>query len=252
MPAFYVLWPAPNPERWSYATDDGSLFVPGIVCDVCGATWGGPSGEVLRTAITDPALVRSLVQRRPLPREKHVALRRQLEAELAPKLGSVPDIGVGLRIGSLRVALSGLNLADISHLPFTPIINERVLQLLREHQITGFDTYPVTITKVARQRRRGPVEPPQVWELDVPGRAALAPEAQAWYQVEPPCPGCGRRGKLHLPRGLLVDETTWDGRDLFKLEHRAWVLMTQRVADLLTEAKLTGFTVKPAEELVIT
>ncbi len=247
-----MLYPPPIPERWSYPTDDGSLVVPGIICHVCGETWGMPNGEVVRGELKSPALVERLRDPQPLPLPEQQALVRAVTAELAASLGLTPCLAVGTRIGPLRVALSGLRVPDFSTSLFTPVVRDRVISLLRESGATGFEAHAVEITRVRREPKKRPYDLPRLFEMDVRGRVALAPEAKAFYDQPRPCPGCERKGNLRLPKGMLVDETTWDGSDLFKIEGEPWVLMAPRIATLLIETKLTGFRLMPAREFVNT
>ena len=251
MPEFYELHPPPIPERWSWLALDyeESVVVPGLECDVCRRGAGVFRGEVIRANLHDPGLVAMLRERPWRPRGEHEPLMAKLGAVLEAQLGYVPPLRGGIRIGPARVKLSGTRLPDIS-IRQTAIVKRRVVDLLREHNVTGFDAFPVEVTRVLRKPKGKPLVIPELWELDIPGQAALSPEAGALR--DPDCEACGRRGSIGLPDSIIIDESTWDGRDLFRLEGRSWILTTERVADLLRETKLTGFTLKPAHECVIT
>ncbi len=255
MASFYRLSPPARPELRSYPYEDRCLFIPPVYCDRCGVSWGGlPAGVVVRAELSNPRLVRRLLEIDvdELPVREHKALVEELRTELAAELGYAPALSPGTRIGALRVGLPSLNIPDISFFPFPFVVKQRVVDLLREEEVTGFETFSVEITRVDRKPRGRTFEVPRLWEPEITGRAGIAPEAGAYWPIDPPCSGCGRRGDLRLPKGLIVDEQAWDGSDLFTVEDRPWVLMTERVADLLTEAKFTGFTLRPAEEVVIT
>jgi hypothetical protein len=103
---------------------------------------------------------------------------------------------------------------------------------LREHDFTGWTTYPVELYDKAGQAVPG------YHGLAVTGRTGpIDPDLSPVMTVPPPVP----EGKAMPHRiGHRFWPETWDGSDLFSPEGTMLVLGVQEVRDALVEAKVTN------------
>ncbi len=120
-------------------------------------------------------------------------------------------------------------------------VSSRVVDLLREHGITGWDTYPVEV-----YGRKG--EPLPGYH----GFAVTGPECRRdrsrspIVDKPPPVPGgCGYR----VYKGLYFDESQWDGSDIFLVEGSK--VVTERVYSLFKRAKVSNVRFQRLTELEI-
>jgi hypothetical protein len=84
-----------------------------------------------------------------------------------------------------------------------------------------------------------PLEGLPLWHLNIVGRARLEAENNCVPVQE--CQVCGRAVYSTWDEGLLVDEDRWDGSDFFRLvEHRGFIIVTERVKGLFQAHGFTG------------
>ena len=127
------------------------------------------------------------------------------------------------------------------------LVTERVVRFLELQQLTGYELIPVK----ARYKAKTSEQPPPLWKLIVTGWAGIAPPASG-VRLEIDCPTCGH---LHYSSvtdpSSLLDEAQWDGSDLFLVwPYPYYRLVTNRVAQLVREAGLTGVELEPLASLV--
>ena len=135
----------------------------------------------------------------------------------------------------------GRSLADF--LWCTPIqlicVSERVLGLLRSHNLTGWGTYPVEILD-----RSG---------NSIPGYSGLSIYANAGYMdfkqsrvvtLPPPRPE-GKAIQAHI--GFTFDQSRWDGSDIFWVSNT--IVVVERVHKLFKSNRVTNVRLTPILEV---
>lgn len=126
------------------------------------------------------------------------------------------------------------------------LILDRVLAIFRSESVTGFDVKP---TK-ARFVGRGTGQPTLLWELIVTGWAGMAP-ADCGVHLLKHCPACGQT-TYSVPNQMqkLIRIDQWDGTDFFIVwPLPRYIFVTNRVADLIRDHKLTGAVLKRPEDI---
>jgi hypothetical protein len=121
------------------------------------------------------------------------------------------------------------------------IASERVLNLLEEHGLTGYDTYDVEVSG-------GKVELPKYYGLVAVGRGGhiLMKESGVEYGTRR---ADGTRAIMGMKR-LVFDENQWDGSHFFYLdESPGGIIVTQRVADLFKKHRVRNCVLTPLEEV---
>ena len=153
----------------------------------------------------------------------------------------------GKRLTNLSVLLPRKDVQDFVWTWYSEcLIQDRVLKLFREHDLTGYEVKPVN----ARFKARTAEEPPRLWEVIVTGWGGVAPE-ESGVRLRENCPACG-----YLDYGgpvdysLLISETQWDGSDFFIV----WpfpriIFVTDRVAGIITRHELKGLQLDRPEDL---
>lgn len=120
-------------------------------------------------------------------------------------------------------------------------VSSRVVELLTEHQITGWDTYPVEV-----YGRKG--EPlPGYYGFAVTGPECRRDRSRSQI-VDKPAPTPEGRG-YRVYKGLYFDETQWDGSDLFLV--RPCTVVTERLYRLLKKARISNVRLTPLIEVEI-
>ncbi len=123
------------------------------------------------------------------------------------------DLGV---TGSFPVRLDeGKKFFDIIYLqdPHNFAVSDRIHNLLLQEGITGWHSYPLSIERSDQK----------YWGIQVTGRAG------------PPF-----RPHVGFIDGLMFDFNTWDGSDMFVLEGTVSTLFTDRLRQLLQQAKTSN------------
>jgi len=110
------------------------------------------------------------------------------------------------------------------------VISQRVLDILKEHGLTGYETYDVEVSG-------GKVELPKYYGFTAVGQGGhiLAKESGVQYGKREP--GETRRTIMGRKR-LVFDESQWDGSDFFYLEESPGsIIVTERVRELFKKEK---------------
>ena len=146
----------------------------------------------------------------------------------------------GKRTTDLKIVLRTAELHDFIWFDYTgeSVIQDRVLQILRDYHVSGFEIRPV------RARFEGSNKaPPTLWELVVTGWAGMAkPQSGILLDASSSCLECGylHYTSLQNPEEL-IDTRCWDGNDMFMLWPMPTSLfVTDRVIAILQEHHLTG------------
>lgn len=121
-----------------------------------------------------------------------------------------------------------------------PIFRQDLIELWRSRGLTGFGVKPVRIVGWYNKPRKPlPEDIPTYYRLTTTSKARLSTPAP----LGGPCPNCDfvkyafAEVGTHLPNGLAVDPTSWDGADFFGLAQYEFVFCTWRAAEITLEAR---------------
>jgi hypothetical protein len=86
--------------------------------------------------------------------------------------------------------------------------------------------------------------------LPMPVTRATLAEMHPTYKAGPPdCLVCGQPRPLSF-EGVVIDETSWTGADVFPLTNVGVLIVTDRFAEFVQSAEFTGFELVPAATFV--
>jgi len=142
------------------------------------------------------------------------------------------------KFGELWVELPSRTLDDFEWTWTSDIfIAQRALDVLKENNVTGFETRPLM---KATYKRRSRGEPPPLFELAVTGWGGMASPA-AGVELITLCPSCKHREYTIAEPSRLIDPSAWDGSDLFMVwplpRHR---FASNRLADIIRRNRISG------------
>ena len=119
------------------------------------------------------------------------------------------------------------------------LISERVVQILRDHEFTGWDVFPMPLRDKAGELHPG------FYFLQVHGRCGPRdPSKGEPFQEKYPA------GWFPALRGLYFDPDTWDGSDIFLPERTAFKVITEPVKRALVRAKVKNVVFKRLDTIV--
>lgn len=156
----------------------------------------------------------------------------------------------GNRLAKLVVVLPSPRVGDFVWTWYSEcLITERVLKLFREAGLTGFDVQPVRIERVKRVRKDKSLSVPQLHELVAVGQGGEA-HLDSGIRVFQTCDACGLKAYSSYTNGIVVNEKQWDGSDFFTVRgYPKFILVTERVKDLVVSQQLTNCVLIPSQEL---
>ena len=153
----------------------------------------------------------------------------------------------GHRVGKLSIILRGNKVGEFLWTWLSEcIIQDRVLEMFREQNFTGFETRPVNVTV----EKGINVDIPVLHELVVTGWAGDATEDSGVRLVNY-CPHC-LHANFSAPTNpsSLVADTNWDGSDFFIVwPLPKFIFVSSRVAEFIEERNLKGCELIPVEKL---
>jgi len=156
----------------------------------------------------------------------------------------------GRRLTDLTIILPSPRVGDFVWTWYSDcLVTDRVLELFRQAGFSGFEVRPVTVERVKRLGKEGLEDIPRLWELVVTGRGGDA-RPESGIRVIYRCEACGLVEYSSYRNGILVDEDQWDGSDFFTVNgYPKFILVTERVKDLIIAHRLTNCALIPAEKL---
>jgi hypothetical protein len=140
-------------------------------------------------------------------------------------------------------ATAGGEATDFLWSQFTGItcISQRVADLLREHAVTGWSTYPVTV-----RGRKGEIIPGYSG-LSFIGRAGDWDRSRSQIVMWPPPTPTGKAVEAY--RGIFFDERSWDGSDVFL--GGGTRVVTRKVRDIFKREKVSNVRLTPLPEVEV-
>jgi hypothetical protein len=208
------------------------IALPGIICPACG-TWAGSRRVCL--PIDEPSLLGCL-RGAPISQTAWMELADQVRT--SENLARDFPLRPGDVLGRPRAELLDESPPDFLHpFPGQLIVQGPVVNALQEAGLTGYKPMPVDV-HWSQRIRPSPAEPPALYELVVTGKAWRIGMNEIQITL---CCVCGRRG-FPNPEYLAVDESRWDGSDLFHVDANPnIVLVTERTCVLLHERRFSNY-----------
>jgi hypothetical protein len=214
------------------------LYVPTIVCEVCGR-WGSSINDRLRIQVPEAPEVLELLRGFGFfPRTEWPQIIEKLATSLAvPPSALSPGMEIGPPSGSIKRTDFG----DFVHLVGIQWVKPIVVDVLRQHGATGVKFVKVNAVWDKKVKDQ-PAEPPDLWELYVTGQACRADVNREGMRL---CELCGREG-FPEAEWIKVDDASWDGSDFFNVDKNpVLTIVTERVRDILAQHEFTNYECVP-------
>ena len=113
------------------------------------------------------------------------------------------------------------------------LLSEKVINLLKENNITGWKIYPCTLYDKRKKEVNG-------YSLfSVTGKCGPIVDSKSEILVKQLVPN-GKPCKIY--KGLYFDLDIWDGSDIFSLEGTTFTIVTEKVRSLLLNNSVTNIT----------
>jgi hypothetical protein len=240
------FWKLSRPDYRSDYQDsyiNGSLQhpfgMPGVVCDVCGATWGGgkPIPYECPKSLQNE---KNLNSRWPIPRDQHAALQQRVFSELGMKGEPFVDLRPGSDFQPAYLDVPSRPQTDFLW-PFCGafLASERIKDLLADVCGDEIIACPVVLRKIGKRRARLPAPIPQSGEPeDIMSEVPVLDDATGigpYYQMIPRnesgypldclpksiCTGCKRVDREVIypweEGRLRMTDSIWRGHKIFYL-----------------------------------
>jgi len=121
------------------------------------------------------------------------------------------------------------------------LITDKTAELFKKLKLTGYKLRNVNISNK--------IVPFELWEFIVVGKAKIHSDSGVKELYH--CEHCDLfvRGTSCDSKGVIIDESTWDGSDFFSIEEKdTCVLVTEKVKKIFDIHKLTGILLVPCTE----
>lgn len=135
----------------------------------------------------------------------------------------------------------GRQYADFLECISDMLVSDRFIEVYRNSELKGFDEFsPAQIVKL-RHRTKKPAEPiPHLFRVPVKMSMTTIDQVVSEYEWEDCskiCPCC-LTGPLIRYKAQIVDQSTWDGLDVFKPRGGKRILVSQRFVDTCQQHNL--------------
>ena len=136
------------------------------------------------------------------------------------------------------------------------LIQEHVLAMFRKRGLSGFEAFPTAVRqRPSRRKAANDVEThdvaglPTLWELAAVGWGGMA-RPESGIRLKEELPGGSRFYSGITDPSRLIDGSQWDGSDFFIVYPIVrCIFVTDRVARLVAEERLTGVELVPVSEM---
>ena len=156
----------------------------------------------------------------------------------------------GKRIGDLIIVLPSEKAGDFVwswHGDY--LLTDRVLHIFQEAGFSGFTVKPVDVRPKTEKGKELSILP-TLWELVITGKGGDA-DPRSGIRLIYTCPHCGMIRYSSFSNGIIVNEQSWDGSDFFTINgYHKFMLVTERVKNLIIENGLTNCALIPSQDLV--
>jgi Protein of unknown function (Gmx_para_CXXCG) len=264
------FWRLDSPD---YSSDYAHTFIngelehpfalPGVRCEACGATWGG--GRILPYALPEELQSRKeLRDSWPIEGAAHQRLRAEVLAALRRQGADIEALEPGDRFQPGFLDVPSRPEADFlwSNIG-SVVVSERIRAALTAEGVRGAAFVRATLRKIGKRRAKLPAPTPTSGEpedLITEIRATVrATELPPFYELvvtaeshRPPgteeskrCKLCGRESYDNNARRLVMLPEMWQGDDIFFLATTRWIVVTDRVQNLLRDLRATNVHYRP-------
>lgn len=125
------------------------------------------------------------------------------------------------------------------------LVSERIRNEFEQRQITGIQFAPVFMRKVGDKLIKYPFdikhENESYYEMIITGYSKSPPGAE----IISKCEYCGRETFDRNKRIIKMNDDMWDGQDIFFLNTTIWMIVTDRVQNILIELGATNIIFEP-------
>jgi len=149
----------------------------------------------------------------------------------------------GNRIGQLKIEIKTKKIGDFLNTFLSEwLISDKVAEIFNDCGFTGYELKPVSVCNMEL--------PHKLWEFVVCGKGGGSNPASGIY-LKSECPYCHHKVYSAFENGIIVDENNWDGSDFFTITgYRRYILVTERVKNVVEENQLKGVKFIPSHELI--
>jgi hypothetical protein len=213
------------------------IWMPGIICEKCGATWAGSRRLYLTV---DNADIRRRLHGKPLIEKFWRELAREVNNHIDSK--TPVDLYPGDILGTPKAELLSDQIPDIMQpFPGQIVVTPHVVDKLQQHSISGFRAIPLQLSW-AKQFEKPTSEPPLLFELLITGSAWRVHISESDIIA---CSHC-HRTVFPDPERLSVDQSRWDGSDFLVVDRNPnIVIVTERVCSVLSDEGFSNFVCVP-------
>jgi hypothetical protein len=211
--------------------------LPGVDSPVCGHTWGGT--RVLLVPCPPRFQNHPNVRDRwPIPLAEHLTLRSQISAALARSGYAVPELRPGDSFQPGQVGLRSRPQCDfLWPKPWSRLVSQQVKDLFEQQRVSGVAFCPVPIIRP----RRPSIE--RLYEMVIVAESGRPPGTEITHV----CPTCGREEFDRSKRQFVLTPEMIPTADVFYLATTLWIIVNQKVHDLIMGSGLTNVQLQPME-----
>jgi hypothetical protein len=245
------FWRITHPEYeggdYSHSYINGDLEhpfgLPGVVCDVCGETWGG-SGYLPALCPKPLRRLKAMKEGWPIPRSDHEELQRKVMRAL--RIGGEPFVAVrpGDTLQPGFLSIPSRPEADFLWASIgTLVVSERINRLFLSACRRDVASFQLTVRKVGKRSARLPPISPRTGEpedmlREVPTTSAtsgigryfeiLLKNESGYPAGSSPrdvCSGC-KRETIGKRRKLKMTRSMWTGSSIFYMATTLYIIVT--------------------------
>lgn len=145
----------------------------------------------------------------------------------------------------------GTEFGDVGLVSDVLVVSERFLQIFQEYSFDGLSDFrPVEVVKVTHRRRQVKTQPPPYFMALVHRTATTVDQTSSGYVWEDDsqvCPVCLQGGTLKSFAKIVVNETTWDGDDIFWPRGGTRLIVSERFKTICEQQNIRGVVFYQAE-----
>lgn len=264
-----TFWRLAHPEYrsdYKHSYINGSLehpfALPGVCCDVCGATWGG-SRILAQECPPKFPQHKNLRDRWPISRTDHAKLQRELMTALGTKGVPFVDLRPGDDFQPCFLDVPSRPRADFLWSGLGSfVVTDRVRDLLLRMAVNDIPVCPVTLRKIGKRKAKLPPPMPSTGEpediinevplLDDPSTVGSYSEVVVLHESGfPPggtpisvCSGC-RRPEIGRNREFRMTAEMWNGQSIFFMATTLYVIVTDGLKQAIESLRPTNIIFKP-------
>lgn len=149
----------------------------------------------------------------------------------------------------------GRHYADIAETGDYLVVSDRFVKLFQEHHLQGLSDFkPVEVVKKTYRGRKPAEQPPSYFQALIPQSPTTIDQQASgygWGDGSTLCPVCLRATLLKRYTGLVLDETTWNGDDVFFPRGSGQTMVSERFRTLCKDYMLRGMMCFEAEHFAV-